>query len=309
MVGMPWDRDRKLDAETARQVVRAQFPEIDAKKVGLLGEGWDSDAHEIDGRWVFRFAKRRDYDARWLKEVALLDAIAGRLPLPVPVYEFRGQPTAGFPYHFGGYAKLSGRPAMDADLSASLLRQSAAQLGRFLECLHRFDPKTAIKLAVYGPDETDSLEQERRGALTNLKGLEREIDSALYERCRDFFLDPSRMPKEYEGPARLLHSDLLAEHILVEPQEGRVSGIIDWSDACAGDPANDFAGLWVWQGDAFVADAMKEYETAADEGMWDRIRYKGLCIAVGDISYGHLRGFQSHIEQGMRCLLRELRKG
>jgi hypothetical protein len=41
---------------------------------------------------------------------------------------------------------------------------------------------------------------------------------------------------------------LYAEHVLLLPESGRVSGVIDWSDAAIADPAADFAALYWWLG-------------------------------------------------------------
>lgn len=39
----------------------------------------------------------------------------------------------------------------------------------------------------------------------------------------------------------LIHNDLSAPHLLV--RDGRLAGVIDWADACIGDPARDYAWL------------------------------------------------------------------
>ena len=45
-----------------------------------------------------------------------------------------------------------------------------------------------------------------------------------------------------EVPTALVHYDLKGEHLLLAPG-GRVSGVLDWTDAVLGDPAEDIAGL------------------------------------------------------------------
>ncbi|OAQ99544.1 hypothetical protein LLEC1_04799 [Akanthomyces lecanii] len=51
----------------------------------------------------------------------------------------------------------------------------------------------------------------------------------------------------------LLHADLKGEHIFVDPETGRLTGVIDWSDACVGDPAVDIRGLAISVGAAAAA--------------------------------------------------------
>ena len=72
MSDVPWQTDRALDTEMVRDVVRSQFPPVEAATIEPIGDGWDFDVYEIDGRWVFRFPKRHEYDSRFLVELALL---------------------------------------------------------------------------------------------------------------------------------------------------------------------------------------------------------------------------------------------
>lgn len=309
MNGAWWAKDRRLDAAIVRQVVRSQFADIEAATVRCIGEGWDFEVYEIDGRWIFRFPKRRDCQVRHLKELALLDDIAGDLPLAVPTYEFRGRPSDAFPYHFSGHVKLPGEPGGGADLSVSGWARVAEQLGELLDCLHRLGQRRAAALDTSGPEEDGRIAQIRRWALGNVRKLCGRVAPSLLDRCREFFADESRLPGEYDGPARLVHADFLAEHILIGRQDGRVTGVIDWSDAAVGDPAGDLAGLWVWRGDAFVAAAVDRYHLPMDRGIWDRMRYHGMWIALGDLYYGHVRGGQTYIDHGLRCLQREFGGG
>lgn len=41
----------------------------------------------------------------------------------------------------------------------------------------------------------------------------------------------------------LLHADIKGEHIFIDPVTGRLTGVIDWSDACIGHPAVDVHGV------------------------------------------------------------------
>lgn len=40
-----------------------------------------------------------------------------------------------------------------------------------------------------------------------------------------------------------LHADINTENILIEPKDGSIAGVLDWSDAKVGDPCVDFAGV------------------------------------------------------------------
>ena len=306
MTETPWRTDRPLDADVVRRVLRSQFPAIDAAAVKPIGDGWDFDAYEIDGRWVFRFPKRREYDGRFLSELALLDEIAGQLPLPVPLYEFRGQPCQAFPYHFGGYAKLTGQPARDVDPSGPALDAIAAQFGDFLHCLHECGVDRFSKLGLYGPADEGTADEHRKETLDCLVKLKSVLPGKAYERCLKLFQDPSRMPPRHSGPLCLVHGDLLPGHMLIDVDARRVTGIIDWSDAAISDPMGDFVGLWMWGGDDLVEGALRAYQRATDSGMCERVRYRGLSVTIGELYYAREQGYGPYAEFCRKCLRREM---
>ena len=62
-------------------------------------EGWDNEAFEINGEWVFRFPKRADGELPLKRELTLLPRLSTVLPVPVPVYQWIGQPGPSFPYY------------------------------------------------------------------------------------------------------------------------------------------------------------------------------------------------------------------
>jgi aminoglycoside phosphotransferase (APT) family kinase protein len=76
----------------------------------------------------------------------------------------------------------------------------------------------------------------------------------------------------------LVHNDIKGEHILVDPQSGRITGILDWADAGIGNPAVDIAGLVLTVGNDLAEES---------PGKWDmeRIRYcKGFSRLDANVS-------------------------
>lgn len=102
------------------------------------------------------------------------------------------------------------------------------------------------------------------------------------------------------GPPVLVHNDLLSGHILVV--RGRVSGIIDWTDAGFGDPAADFAGLAHWAGPRALEEAMGRYGLPVDPGLAERARYAALCVGILDLDYGAATGSAVWVRSGRQAL-------
>ncbi|MBU1337464.1 MAG: phosphotransferase [Acidobacteria bacterium] len=96
--------------------------------------------------------------------------------------------------------------------------------------------------------------------------------------------------------------DLWAEHILVDPCSGIVSGIIDWGDAAISDPAIDFAGLYTWYGEKWLKDVLAYYSKTPDTEIISRSRYLATCLAIHSITLGQDLGRPKWIKAGQDAL-------
>jgi aminoglycoside phosphotransferase (APT) family kinase protein len=293
-----------LDVATIMRLIAAQFPALSPRALVLIGEGCDFRAYLVDDRWVFRFPRSAEGAAYLRPEIAVLSALAPDLPLPVPDYRFVGTPCAKFAYPFAGYAKLPGVPAMRLPVSEGARDAAAESLGVFLTALHRQDTARAAAVGVPGRSSGIRMTEMRDEAAARLDAVGSLLDREIERRCRRFFDDPMRLPADSGGPDRLIHADLTAEHVLLDPAGGAITGIIDWTDMRTDDIAFDFAGLWHWQGDRGVDIALRHYGGRADPRMRDRARYIGLWKALEDIRYGHETEDPGRIAFSVRCLER-----
>ena len=117
--------------------------------------------------------------------------------------------------------------------------QVARQLGLFLDTLHTYPLDRAEQAGVR--EEIDMVAHWRNRAF---EGLKRIVDfEANTHRLYQYLA--SNSPSRYEGAPRLVHNDLWAEHILINPHSGSVNGIIDWGDLSSGQPEFDFAVMYI----------------------------------------------------------------
>ena len=260
----------------------------------LLDEGWDFQVFEVDGRWLFRFPKREASVAKLNMERKLLSGLGEWVSLPVPNYEYFCESHESSSRPFAGYRKL---PGVGGDTSKMVDRHEVArQLGAFLARLHTYPVDKAREAGV--PEERDlvvhwrdkSREQLRRldGLNVNLGFLHRYLENDT--------------PASFEGAASLVHSDLWAEHILVDSRSGRVSGIIDWGDAVIGDPAIDFACLYAWYGESWLENVLAHYTGKLDAEVISRSRYLATCVAIHCITLGRDLGRVQWVEAGYAAL-------
>jgi aminoglycoside phosphotransferase (APT) family kinase protein/8-oxo-dGTP pyrophosphatase MutT (NUDIX family) len=196
-----------------------------ADRVPVASQGWDSHAEIVEGTWLDRTARRLDVAERLDVEARLMPRLAPRLPLavPVPVMLDTDPPRARHPL-------VPGAPADPQSLTA----EDGERVGAFLRALHDTPSQVWEATGIArDADRVGELDAMADRVVPMLPADLREPGRALLTRCR-----------EASCRSDLRHGDLGPEHLLVT--DGRVSGVIDWTDVALGDHALDLA--WVANG-------------------------------------------------------------
>lgn len=254
-----WSAEEHVDEERARQLVRAQFPQIQAAEVALVSEGWDYAVFRVDGEWAFRFPRREVVVSGTEREIAVLPELAELLPVGVPAPVFVGRPDDGFPWPFYGSRYLAG-------VEASGRPVDPVALGSALRTLHA--PET---LAAVG----DELPADPLGRVDMDVRLPRfpelGIDApALVATARK--LPPARH-------TAVCHGDLHMRQLLVDG--GALTGIVDWVDVCRSDPAVDLSVAWSTLDAAARGSFFAVYgEVAEETRVRARVVAAFLCAAL-----------------------------
>ncbi|MFZ1412504.1 MAG: phosphotransferase, partial [Micropruina sp.] len=91
---------------------------------------------------------------------------------------------------------------------------------------------------------------------------------------------------EYRGPALWLHGDPHPLNLLT--QAGALSGVIDWGDLTAGDPASDLATAWLTFDAAGRVVFIDQCRASGryDEAVWQRARAWALALASAFVAHG-----------------------
>ena len=216
-----------------------------------LGGGLDHRAFLV-GDLVVRVTAP-DACAEVVREAGLLRILATRLSIPVPEPRF-ADPARGVL----AYPLLPGRPLLGRTPPAG----AATQLGRVLAELHAAD-LGAVDVPAEAADPREWL-AELTGPPELLEILHVEPPPPADERV-------------------LAHADLGAEHLLAA--DGRLTGVIDWSDAAVTDPALDFGRPYRDFGPAFL-DAMLRAYGRDSPAFRRRITFFARCAALEDLAYG-----------------------
>jgi aminoglycoside phosphotransferase (APT) family kinase protein len=216
-----WSAEEQVGEERARQLIRAQF-ELPAHEVTLVSEGWDYAVFRVDGEWAFRFPRREVVVSGTEREIAVLPAIAERLPVGVPAPVFVGRPGDDFPWPFYGARYLHGVEATGHPVDP-------AALGAALRALHA--PETLAAVGDELPvDPLGRVDMEVRLPRLEELGVDAQ---ALVAAAQE--LPPARH-------TAVCHGDLHMRQLLVDGDA--LTGIVDWVDVCRSDPAVDLSVAW-----------------------------------------------------------------
>lgn len=271
-MGQAWDADIAIDAAFAQLLVAEQFPELAPVRAVPLGEGWDNAAFVINDAFVFRFPRRNVAVFLLQHEIDVLPALANRLPLPIPVIAFAGQPTERFPFPFMGYRRLIGESACSAAVD---LPAAATTLGQFLRALHAVAPPPRLQADTY---QRAQLPSRRDKLATRLQSWPEAQAKSLLSRL-DSLVDTA--------PAAHLtttHGDVYPRHILVD-SAGLPSGVIDWGDLHLGDPAIDLAIAFTLL-PLSLHQRFRDAYGGIDDTTWARARFHGVHYGIVLTDYG-----------------------
>lgn len=293
-----------MTSARATTILREQFPRLADLDVTPLGEGTDHCAFDVGGLHVFRFPKTEEAADALAIEARLTRWLAPALPLAIPSYQFFGQPSDRFPRVFAGYARLAGIPALLVDPDAPDrpdqidIPAIGHELGRFLRALHGMDVATAEALGLPADDDP-TLAAWSSVALADLDlaSAHGHIDPSAragWERVL------ATRPAAGARPARVIHGDLAAEHVLLGAH-GAPAAVIDWSDACVGDPALDIAGMIHWGGARLLSLTLATYGPV-DDAVLARARWFAACRAFADIAFGEHTQRPAYVLAGQRAL-------
>ncbi|MDW4906316.1 aminoglycoside phosphotransferase family protein [Streptomyces sp. ADMS] len=206
----------------------------DVRPAGAGGAGGGHSTWWVGSRHVLRLAPDRETSVRLRRDLRLRDLVRPHISVAVPVGVVHGEWADGLAFTLD--TRVPGGSAEEHDVSAV----GEADLAALLTGLREVPVRQAETLGVprVGPRSLEGLRRAAVGAVERLAAAD-EFDPARLHQ-----LTPSATTQlaAQAGTAVLVHHDLRGEHLVLSP-DGRVRGVVDWTGAVVGDPAEDIAGL------------------------------------------------------------------
>ncbi|MFF0990624.1 aminoglycoside phosphotransferase family protein [Kocuria nitroreducens] len=245
-------------AAQVRRLLEEQLPEefrvLLDRPLSPVAQGWDNALFRLGPVHAVRLPVRRAAvpcllrEARW---TAVAAAPLAALGIAVPRPVFRGRPGAGYPWPWTVVRWIEGEAV--ATLPPARRDRLAEDLARALASLHRPAPESAPR----NPYRGVPLGARLRTAPPSWPATAAALGARRTERLRGI-VDDGLRAAPWSRPPVWLHGDPHPWNLV--HRDGRLAGLIDFGDVCAGDPASDLAGAWL----AFDADQRSGFRALVD---------------------------------------------
>jgi aminoglycoside phosphotransferase (APT) family kinase protein len=287
-----WDAEVEVGAALARSLISARFPALDSGPLRRVGEGWDNVVWATADGVAFRFPRRQIAIPGVEREIALLPALAPRLPLAVPDAAYASGPCGRFRWPWFGSRLIAGREIAAAGLDDAARVALAAALGEFLRTLHGLELDEAVTLPRDPFARTDMAVRVpmTRTAIADAAPL--WTAPALVD---DLLDEAERLPAPDACP--IVHGDLHVRHLLVD-DAGAAAGVIDWGDVCRAHPSADLSLYWSEFSPAGRDAFLGAYGPVEEHGL---LRARVLALFLGATLATYAR--DAHMPQLERAVL------
>jgi aminoglycoside phosphotransferase (APT) family kinase protein len=259
-----------VDENLVRRLLAAQFPRLAELPIRAFpSTGTVNAVYRLGDDLCVRLPRLASWARDLEKELAWLPKLAPRLSLRIPEPVDAGDPADGYPFRWAIYRWIDARTYADDLVDDE--RRAAADLARFVAELRRVDPAGAPP---GGRRPLRELDAVTRAAIAASRGaIDGEAAISAWEAALE--------APVADGPPAWIHTDLLRPNLLVAG--GRLSAVLDFGSAGAGDRAADVIAAW----SVFGRAGREAYRAAldVDDGTWRRARGYALHQAALIIPY------------------------
>ncbi len=259
-----------LSAELVSRLVFEQFPAASRLPVTRLrSTGTVNAIFRVGDSLIARLPRLTRWAEDLDRELRWLPVLAPHVSLGIPTPVFSGSRTEYYPSSWALYEWINGSPYSDDRVNDEAA--TARQLAQLIGELRQIDSAGAPAAGRRSLVELDAITREA------IAGAATRIDANRAMAVWDDALTTA----PWSGDAVWVHADLLRPNVLVG--DGRITAVIDWGGAGAGDPAADVIAAW----SIFGIPGREVFRAglAVDDETWRRARGFALHQAALIIPY------------------------
>lgn len=271
-----------ISNDTVLKIVRKTFPDISDEKIQIFDDGWDYIVIVVNNELTFRFPRRENYARTLPIEVSFLNLFADKSPIRVPKLIYQKDKKSGISYvTYDFIPGVQFTKSISETFSKEELLTIAQQLGSFLTVVHSFPIEEAKQLGIKQIDSFGSwkkrLTKIKKEVFPYIDGNEQQWIITMFE---NFLETIAKVPIK----SVFIHSDIMPEHIIIDPKTHTLSGIIDFGDIEIADPAYDFTFLARY-GQDFLNESYKSYALPRGQTFKERRQFYEDSSAVTNLEH------------------------
>jgi aminoglycoside phosphotransferase (APT) family kinase protein len=226
------DDEVEVDEALVGRLIATQMPDLAGRPLTLV-EPWGTDnaIWRLGDDLAVRLPRIDGAVGQTEREATWLPRLAPHLPVAIPEPVAVGEPGHGYPYRWAVHRWIPGEgAALDRIADPVAFALDLAEAVRKLQAVPTGGAPAASRRAL----PLQAYDESARRAIGKASQL---IDAAAATAVWEEALAAT----PHAGPPVWVQGDLEGNCLV---RDGRLCGIVDWSEACAGDPAVDVQVVW-----------------------------------------------------------------
>ncbi|MDN4523158.1 phosphotransferase family protein [Fictibacillus fluitans] len=286
--------------------IEEQCKDLTVETVHKLGEGWMSMVLKINEEWAFRFAKNQRASDDLDKEARILPSLSSCISAAVPRFKYYGRQKDGLA--FAGYRLLPGEILMENSIHSfneKERKEFIIHLSEFIKELRAFPVKQAKANGVPEQDLHSFYSRLQQEVEKDIFPL---MNSSLQKYISSCFQDYLHHPRYAEYTPSPIHGDLSMDHLLIDPETFRITGVIDFGDLAISDPDFEYRYILEECGKSFLQSLLS---IMGEQNIDDILKKVAFFVTFDHLQYileGIRRKNNSWIQEGLEEIECEMNK-
>ena len=266
------------------QKINKYYPNLAIDTAKFNRDGQYNDVLIVNESLIFRFAKVQPAVKNLRQEIRVLQNLQAHISLQIPNPRYVNIDPEDDGDCFVGYQMIPGTPLWRENFrkitNLDARKKMAAQLASFLQSLHQISVPEIVSDLPRHDSPQEWAEMYLRIQEMLYPAMRQDARLQVSEHFENFLDQPDR----YVFEPKLRHGDFGPGNLIYIPESLSIVGIIDFGAIALGDPARDFAGLFISYGEEFYRMCTSIYPEMGHT--YDRVLFYCGTFALQEALFG-----------------------